>query len=92
MSNYKVRTAFAGASNASTVISIAVSVSGTSGVNIRWKKINVVEVEYKDVAFILWDVGGTFIPKSLWIDYYVYTQAVIFVVNASDKERTELVR
>ncbi|EGG17661.1 ADP-ribosylation factor [Cavenderia fasciculata] len=43
---------------------------------------NLETVEFKNVNFTVWDVGGT-----LWRHYYAGAAAVIFVVDASDRER-----
>ena len=53
---------------------------------------NVEEVEYKDVTFTFWDVGWRMDHKSLWHHYHSNTQAVIFVIDATDPERVELAR
>ncbi|XP_076639003.1 E3 ubiquitin-protein ligase TRIM23 [Colletes latitarsis] len=50
---------------------------------------NVESLEYKNLAFTLWDVGGQQKFRPLWKHYYQNTQAVIFVVDASDRSRFE---
>ena len=44
-------------------------------------------VEYKKMIFSLWDLGGSADAKSFWRLYYAGTQAIIFVIDSSDKER-----
>ncbi|XP_017761637.1 PREDICTED: E3 ubiquitin-protein ligase TRIM23-like isoform X2 [Eufriesea mexicana] len=48
---------------------------------------NVESLEYKNLVFTLWDVGGQQKFRPLWKHYYHNTQAVIFVIDASDRSR-----
>lgn len=50
---------------------------------------NVETVEYKNLKFTIWDVGGQPKLRPLWKHYYLNTQAVIFVIDSSDRERLE---
>ncbi|KAF7391624.1 hypothetical protein HZH68_011167 [Vespula germanica] len=50
---------------------------------------NVESLEYENLVFTLWDVGGQNKFRPLWKHYYHKTQAVIFVVDASDRSRFE---
>merc|ERR1712173_438735 len=50
---------------------------------------NVETVEYKHISFTVWDVGGQTKIRPLWQHYFENTDAVIFVVDSSDKERFE---
>ncbi|XP_076237677.1 E3 ubiquitin-protein ligase TRIM23 isoform X2 [Calliopsis andreniformis] len=50
---------------------------------------NVESLEYKNLVFTLWDVGGQQKFRPLWKHYYHNTQAVIFVVDASNRSRFE---
>jgi len=53
---------------------------------------NVETVEYKNIKFTVWDVGGQDKIRLLWRHYFQNTQGLIFVVDSSDKERVELAR
>ena len=53
---------------------------------------NVETVEYKHISFTVWDVGGQTKIRPLWQHYFENTDAVIFVVDSSDKERLEEAR
>ena len=53
---------------------------------------NVETVEYKHISFTVWDVGGQTKIRPLWQHYFENTDAVIFVVDSSDKERMEEAR
>jgi len=48
---------------------------------------NVETVEYKNIAFTVWDVGGQDKIRPLWRHYFTNTQGLIFVVDSSDRER-----
>jgi len=48
---------------------------------------NVETVEYKNLKFTIWDVGGQPKLRPLWKHYYLNTQAVIYVIDSSDETR-----
>ncbi|XP_071499269.1 ADP-ribosylation factor 1 [Diadema antillarum] len=48
---------------------------------------NVETVEYKNIAFTVWDVGGQDKIRPLWRHYFQNTQGLIFVIDSNDKER-----
>jgi len=48
---------------------------------------NVETVEYKNINFTVWDVGGQDKIRPLWRHYYQNTQGVIFVLDSNDKDR-----
>ena len=48
---------------------------------------NVETVEYKNISFTVWDVGGQDKIRPLWRHYYQNTQGLIFVVDSNDKDR-----
>jgi len=50
---------------------------------------NVETVEYKNISFTVWDVGGQDKIRPLWRHYYQNTQAIIFVVDSNDRERID---
>jgi len=50
---------------------------------------NVETLEYKSIAFTVWDVGGQEKLRTLWRHYYANTQALIFVVDSSDRSRLQ---
>jgi ADP-ribosylation factor protein 6 len=53
---------------------------------------NVETVSYKNVKFSVWDVGGQDKIRPLWRHYFTGTQALIFVVDSSDRERIDEAR
>eukprot|EP01120_Amphizonella_sp_Union-15-10_P014927 TRINITY_DN746_c0_g1_i4.p1 TRINITY_DN746_c0_g1~~TRINITY_DN746_c0_g1_i4.p1 ORF type:complete len:156 (-),score=28.53 TRINITY_DN746_c0_g1_i4:22-489(-) len=51
---------------------------------------NVERVQYKNINFIVWDLGGQDKMRSLWRHYYGQsTQGVIYVVDSNDRKRIE---
>ena len=48
---------------------------------------NVETVEYKNISFTVWDVGGQDKIRPLWKHYFQNTQGLIFVVDSNDRER-----
>ena len=53
---------------------------------------NVETVEFKNIKFNVWDVGGQDKIRTLWRHYYPNTQGLIFVVDSSDRARVDLAR
>lgn len=55
---------------------------------------NVETVEYKNISFTVWDVGGQSKIRHLWRHYYQGTDGLIFVVDSNDivPGRIELAR
>ncbi|KAI5607514.1 hypothetical protein C0J50_1825, partial [Silurus asotus] len=50
---------------------------------------NVETVEYKNICFTVWDVGGQDKIRPLWRHYFQNTQGLIFVVDSNDRERAQ---
>jgi len=50
---------------------------------------NVETVDYKNINFTVWDVGGQDKIRPLWRHYYQNTQGIIFVVDSNDRERID---
>ncbi|KAF6252400.1 ADP-ribosylation factor family-domain-containing protein [Scenedesmus sp. NREL 46B-D3] len=48
---------------------------------------NVEKVQYKNVMFTVWDVGGQEKLRPLWRHYFNNTDGLIFVVDSQDKDR-----
>lgn len=53
---------------------------------------NVETVEYKNISFTVWDVGGQDKIRPLWRHYFQNTQGLIFVVDSNDRERADEAR
>merc|ERR1712217_490492 len=50
---------------------------------------NVETVEYKNIRFTVWDVGGQDKIRPLWRHYYQGTNGLIYVVDSNDRDRVE---
>jgi len=48
---------------------------------------NVESIQYQNVSFTVWDVGGQDKIRPLWRHYFDNTQGLIFVVDSNDKDR-----
>ncbi|CAM8962437.1 unnamed protein product [Rhodiola kirilowii] len=48
---------------------------------------NVEKVQYKNVMFTVWDVGGQEKLRPLWRHYFSNTDGLIYVVDSLDRER-----
>ena len=53
---------------------------------------NVETVEYKNLSFTMFDVGGQDKIRPLWHHYYQNSDAIIFVVDSNDRERAQVAR
>ena len=53
---------------------------------------NVETIEYKNISFTCWDVGGKDKIRPLWRHYFQNTQALIMIVDSNDRDRIEDVR
>lgn len=59
----------------------------TVGFSSRRLGFNVETVEYKNIQFTVWDVGGQDKIRPLWRHYFQNTQGIIFVVDSNDRDR-----
>jgi ADP-ribosylation factor 6 len=50
---------------------------------------NVETIQFRNVQFNVWDVGGQEKIRPLWRHYFTGTQALIFVVDSNDRDRIE---
>ncbi|KAL5476144.1 hypothetical protein EMCRGX_G026055 [Ephydatia muelleri] len=48
---------------------------------------NVETVDYNNVRWTAWDLGGRDKTRALWRHYYSNTDALLFVVDSNDRER-----
>lgn len=53
---------------------------------------NVETVEYRNLKFTMWDVGGQDKLRPLWRHYFDGTDGVIFVVDSNDRDRVALAK
>jgi len=50
---------------------------------------NVETVSFKNLSFIIWDIGGQQKIRNLWKHYYTNTSALIYVVDTNDIDRLD---
>mmetsp|Transcript_123671 Transcript_123671/g.346340 ORF Transcript_123671/g.346340 Transcript_123671/m.346340 type:complete len:182 (-) Transcript_123671:89-634(-) len=50
---------------------------------------NVETVEYRNLSFTVWDIGGQDRLRPLWRHYYRGARGLIYVVDSNDRERLE---
>lgn len=48
---------------------------------------NIEILEYENISFIVWDVGGQETIRRLWKHYFENTRGIIFVVDSNDRDR-----
>jgi len=65
---------------------------GETVVTIPTVGFNVEQVQYKNISFTMWDIGGQDKIRPLWRHYYENTDAVIFTVDSNDRERVDIAR
>ena len=53
---------------------------------------NVETVEYKNLRFQVWDLGGQASIRPYWRAYYPDTKAIIYVIDSTDRERLEITK
>merc|ERR1712216_808748 len=50
---------------------------------------NVESVQYKNIEFQVWDIGGQEKLRRLWRYFYQNTDGIIYVVDSSDRDRIQ---
>ncbi|KAG2544408.1 ADP-ribosylation factor 1-like [Panicum virgatum] len=53
---------------------------------------NIERIEYRNMSFTFWDVGGHAPNRPLWKYYFHDTQGLVFIVDSSDRDRVRLAR
>ncbi|XP_074659695.1 ADP-ribosylation factor-like protein 5B [Tubulanus polymorphus] len=53
---------------------------------------NVEEVVWKNIHFLMWDIGGQDSLRSAWNTYYSNAQFVIMVIDSTDRERLPITK
>ena len=66
----------------STTTSLSLSLFPIPGFNVE-------KVQYKNVLFTVWDVGGQEKLRPLWRHYFSNTDGLIYVVDCADRERVQ---
>merc|ERR1711981_1284307 len=50
---------------------------------------NVETVDYKNIRFTVWDIGGQDKIRPLWRHYYENANGIIFVIDSNDRDRMQ---
>eukprot|EP00033_Pygsuia_biforma_P002502 GCRY01002772.1.p1 GENE.GCRY01002772.1~~GCRY01002772.1.p1 ORF type:complete len:232 (-),score=5.43 GCRY01002772.1:73-768(-) len=53
---------------------------------------NVETIQYKNIKFQVWDLGGQSSIRPYWRCYYQNTDAVVFVIDSADVDRLEIAK
>ncbi|XP_033222143.1 ADP-ribosylation factor-like protein 5B [Belonocnema kinseyi] len=53
---------------------------------------NVEEVVWKNIHFIMWDLGGQQSLRAAWSTYYTNTEFIIMVIDSTDRERLTVIK
>uniref|UniRef100_A0A1I7UHM9 ADP-ribosylation factor-like protein 5B n=1 Tax=Caenorhabditis tropicalis TaxID=1561998 RepID=A0A1I7UHM9_9PELO len=53
---------------------------------------NVEEVSYRNLDFVIWDIGGQESLRKSWSTYYIQTDVVIVVIDSSDSTRLPVMK
>ncbi|CAH1788425.1 unnamed protein product [Owenia fusiformis] len=53
---------------------------------------NVEEVVWKNIHFLMWDIGGQESLRSSWNTYYTNAEFIILVIDSTDRERLMITR
>ena len=51
--------------------------------------LNIETINYKDIKFHVWDLGGQKKIRSMWNHYYNDTDAIIFVIDSNEIDRID---
>ena len=54
--------------------------------------LNVEKYYFNDITFQTWDLGGQSSFRAYWSCYYDKVDAIIFVIDTSDKDRLDIVK
>merc|ERR1719197_331970 len=53
---------------------------------------NVEEIVYKNIKFLMWDIGGQESSRASWYTYYDNAQGVIIVFDSTDRNRISIIK
>ena len=54
--------------------------------------LGVLPVQYKNIKFQVWDLGGQTSIRPFWRCYYPNTDAIVYVVDSCDRDRLPIAR
>lgn len=53
---------------------------------------NVEEIIWRNIHFLMWDIGGQESLRTSWSSYYTQTDFVIIVIDSTDRKRLSIIR
>ena len=65
---------------------------GEAKVTVPTLGFNVETVNYENLTFQMWDLGGQSEFRPYWKCYYEKTDAIIFVIDSTDKDRLDIAK
>jgi ADP-ribosylation factor-like protein 1 len=65
---------------------------GESKVTVPTLGFNVETVQYQNLTFQMWDLGGQSELRPYWRCYFSKTNAIVFVIDSTDKDRLDTVK
>ena len=65
---------------------------GDSKITVPTLGFNVETVQYQNLTFQMWDLGGQSELRPYWRCYFPKTNAIVFVIDSTDKERLNIVK
>ena len=65
---------------------------GESKVTVPTLGFNVETVKYENLTFQMWDLGGQSELRPYWRCYFPKTNAIVFVIDSTDKERLDIAK
>jgi small GTP-binding protein len=98
----KVLNSFGGGNRETRVLMLGLDGAGKTTISLKLKLgelvptpptigFSVETIEFKNLRFNIWDIGGQDKIRVLWRHYYPGTDAIIWVADTSDKKRVKLV-
>ncbi len=66
--------------------------TGENKVTVPTIGFNVEHLQFGNLNFVGWDIGGQHVIRKLWHNYFQDTDAVVFVIDSSDRRRFDEVR
>ena len=91
-SNKEVRLLILGLDNAGKTTLLYQMQCGEVKMTVPTLGFNVESVKYENLTFQMWDLGGQSEIRPYWKCYYPKTNAIVFVIDSSDKERIDIAK
>lgn len=54
--------------------------------------VDIDQVTWKNIHFIMWDIGGQESLRASWSTYYTNSEYIIFVIDSTDRERLSITK